>query len=101
MKGALVSQRAHLCAGSHNVYDPNFKLIAKPIIIGPQSWIATEAFVGPGVAIGEGAVLGARAGAFFDIPEWSIFRGNPATFHKMRPRQPMMQISQRKSGQVD
>ena len=75
---ALVSQGVHLCAGTHNIDDPNFQLVAKPISVGEHSWIATEAFVGPGVNIGNYAVLGARAVAFKDIDEAMVFVGNPA-----------------------
>ena len=32
----VVSQRAHLCAGTHDVRDPNFQLVARPIRIGDQ-----------------------------------------------------------------
>jgi putative colanic acid biosynthesis acetyltransferase WcaF len=74
----IVSQRAHLCAGSHDVADPHFQLITKPILIGPGSWIAAEAFVGPGVHVGEGAVLAARGVSFQDLASWTIYRGNPA-----------------------
>jgi putative colanic acid biosynthesis acetyltransferase WcaF len=75
---ALASQGAHLCAGSHDLRDPNFQLIARPITIGPRAWIAAEAFVGPGVNVGEGAVLGARAVAMRNLAPWTIYTGNPA-----------------------
>ena len=80
----IVSQRAFLCAGSHDVSDPNFQLIAKPIVIGDGVWIAAEAFVAPGVCIGDGAVLAARACAFSKIEPWTIYRGNPAKPVKSR-----------------
>lgn len=83
---AIVSQGAHLCAGTHDINDPNFQLIAKPIAIGAQAWVAAEAFVGPGVSIGEGAVLGARGVAFRDIEPWAVYAGNPAKKLKDRPR---------------
>lgn len=89
-KGALVSQRAHLCAATHDTRDDAFTLKPRPITVGQQCWVAAEAFVGPGVAIGEGAVLGARAVAFHDLDAWSIYRGNPAQFYKPRPRVGMM-----------
>jgi putative colanic acid biosynthesis acetyltransferase WcaF len=83
-KYALVSQGAHLCAGTHNIDDPNFQLVAKPISLGKYSWIATEAFVGPGVTIGNYAVLGARAVTFKDVDEGMVFVGNPARFLRKR-----------------
>lgn len=75
---ALVSQGAHLCAGTHDIEDPHFQLQARPIRIGARAWIAAEAFVGPGVTIGEGAVLGARACAMRDVAPWMVCTGNPA-----------------------
>lgn len=75
---ALVSQGAHLCAGSHDVDTAEFQLVARPIHIGARAWIAAEAFVGPGCRIGEGAVLGARAVAFGELKPWTVYSGNPA-----------------------
>ncbi len=75
---AVVSQRAHLCAGSHDIDDPHFQLVVRPIVIGPKAWVAAEAFVGPGVEIGEGAVLGARGVTVKSLMPWTVYVGNPA-----------------------
>ena len=82
--GALVSQGAYLCAGSHDVDDRHFQLIAHSISIGARSWIAADAFVGPGTTIGEGAVLGARGVAFGKLEAWTIYTGNPAVARRLR-----------------
>lgn len=81
---ALVSQRAHLCCGTHDLDDLDFQLKAKPICIGRNAWVAAEAFVGPGVTLAEGAVLGARGCSFRDLDSWAVYVGNPA--HKVRER---------------
>jgi putative colanic acid biosynthesis acetyltransferase WcaF len=81
---AIVSQDARLCAGLHDVDDPEFQLVTKPIVIGDHAWVASGAFVGPGVSMGKGAVLGACAVAFKDLDEWSVYIGNPA--RSLRPR---------------
>lgn len=81
---ALVSQGAHLCAGNHDIDHPEFQLIAKPITLGPRSWVAADAFVAPGVTVGEGAVLGARAVAFSDVEPWKLYVGNPAREKRTR-----------------
>ena len=81
---AIISQRAHLCGGTHDVDDANFQLQPKPITIGPKAWVAAEAFVGPGVTVGEGAVLGARGVAAKDLEPWGIYAGNPGK--KLRER---------------
>jgi putative colanic acid biosynthesis acetyltransferase WcaF len=83
---AIVSQGAHLCAGTHDIDDPHFQLVARPITIGANAWVAAEAFVGPGVIVEEGAVLGARGVAFKDLPAWSVHAGNPARFIRQRAR---------------
>jgi putative colanic acid biosynthesis acetyltransferase WcaF len=83
---SVVSQRAFLCAGTHDFDDENFPLRVRPIMIGDDVWIASEAFVGPGVHVGNGCVLGARGCAFADLAEWTVYRGNPATKIKDRQR---------------
>ncbi len=81
---AIVSQGAHLCAGSHDYTDPDFQLIAIPIIIGKKAWVCAEAFVGPGVMVGEGSVLGARGVAMRNLLPWKVYSGNPAVLVKNR-----------------
>ena len=81
---SVISQRAHLCASTHDVRDPLFQLILRPISIGRQCWVAAEAFVGPGVVMGDHAVLGARAALFSNAEPEAIYSGNPAVFVKPR-----------------
>ncbi len=86
---AVVSQGAHLCTGTHNFEDPNFQLYTRPIVIGAHAWICAEAFIGPGVAVGEGAVVGARAVATRPVPAWTVVAGNPAVYIKERHFRPI------------
>lgn len=81
---AVVSQGANLCTAGHDVEDVDFQTVARPITIGRRAWIATEAFVGPGVSVGEGAVLGARGCAFKNLDPWTVYGGNPA--YPLKPR---------------
>lgn len=81
---ALVSQYAYLCTGTHDIDDPDFQLVARPIYVGRNAWVATEAFVGPGVSVNTGAVLGARAVAMKDLAPWTVYAGNPATPRRKR-----------------
>jgi len=74
---ATVSQYAHLCAGSHDIRDLARPLMTPSICIGEDAWICADAFVGPGVRIGNGAILGARAVAMKDLPEGKVGVGNP------------------------
>jgi putative colanic acid biosynthesis acetyltransferase WcaF len=85
-RAVVVSQDASLCASTHDVLDPLFPLLLRPIRIEDHAWIAAEAFVGPGVRVGTGAVLGARGVAMRDLSPWTFFSGNPAQPLKPRPR---------------
>ncbi|WP_230253410.1 putative colanic acid biosynthesis acetyltransferase [Rhodopirellula halodulae] len=77
-EGAIVSQDASLCAASHDVGDQHFQLTVAPIEIGRGAWVAAEAFIGPGVTVANGAVVGARACLFKDADANGIYVGNPA-----------------------
>ena len=81
---SVISQRAHLCASTHVVDDPAFQLVLRPIAVGERCWIAAEAFVGPGVTMGDGAVLAARGALFEDAQADGIYRGNPASLVRTR-----------------
>lgn len=75
---ATVSQYAHLCAGSHDISRPDRKLLTPPINIGADAWIAADAFVGPGVTVGKGSIVAARAVLMRDIEPDVVVAGNPA-----------------------
>ncbi|MDY6927558.1 MAG: putative colanic acid biosynthesis acetyltransferase [Pseudomonadota bacterium] len=83
-KRALISQGAHICTGTHDYNSINFDLKTKPIEIKDDAWICAEAFICPGVKVGEGAVLGARAFTHQDLDSWCVYTGNPA--RKIRKR---------------
>lgn len=81
---AVISQGAYLCASTHDVNDLNFQLVVRPIAIGERCWVAADAFVGPGVTMGEESVLAARGALFVDTEAMGIYRGNPAALVKQR-----------------
>ncbi|MCH4822769.1 putative colanic acid biosynthesis acetyltransferase [Gramella lutea] len=83
----IISQKTYLCASTHDYNQATFPLVKKPIKIGNQVWIAADAFIGPGVQIGEGVIVGARSAVFKNIEPWTIVRGNPARFVKSRTHQ--------------
>lgn len=76
--GAIVSQRAYLCTASHDIRSPGFALMIAPITIGRNSWVATTAYIGPGVTMGEGAIAAAGAVVTKDVDRDVIVAGNPA-----------------------
>jgi putative colanic acid biosynthesis acetyltransferase WcaF len=84
----VISQKAYLCASSHDISDPKYTLTLHPININNQVWIATDAFIGPGVTIREGAVIGARSAVFKDVEPWTVVGGNPSRFIKKREIKP-------------
>lgn len=83
-KYTVVSQDASICASTHNVNEADFPLLLRPVTIAAHCWVAAEAFVGPGVTMGEGGVLGARAVAMRSLEPWTFYSGNPAAPLKSR-----------------
>jgi putative colanic acid biosynthesis acetyltransferase WcaF len=81
---SVISQGAHVCASTHDLRDPHFQLLLRPVTIGSGCWIAAEAFVGPGVTMGDRAVLAARGVLFEDAAAETVYRGNPAAAIKQR-----------------
>jgi putative colanic acid biosynthesis acetyltransferase WcaF len=73
-----ISQYCYLCSATHDFEDPDFKLVAAPITLEDQVWVAADVFIGPGVTIHQGAVVGARASVFSDLPAWKVCLGSPA-----------------------
>lgn len=73
-----LSQRAFLCTGSHDFRAAQFDLIVKPITIRQGSWVAAQAFIGPGVEIGPDSMVAAGSVVAKDVPPKAIAQGNPA-----------------------
>lgn len=89
---AVISQGAHLCCGSHDFNAPNFQLITAPVIVGRRAWVCAEAFVGMGVVIDDGVVLGARSVLMKSISEpWTVWAGMPAK--KIGVRQTVQELN--------
>lgn len=74
-----VSQYSFLCAASHDYTHPRMLLYTDPITIGSSVWVCADVFVGPGITIADGVVVGARSSVFKDLPAWTVCVGNPAT----------------------
>lgn len=74
----VISQYTVLCSARHDYEHPNFSLLCEPIKIGSQCWLAADVFVGSGVTIGEGTVVGARSTVLHNLPPWRLCVGTPA-----------------------
>jgi putative colanic acid biosynthesis acetyltransferase WcaF len=74
---ATVSQYSFLCTASHDYTEPTMPLVTAPIVVEAGAWVAADVFVGPGVRIGEGAVVGARSTVIRNVGDWLIVAGNP------------------------
>lgn len=84
---AVVSQYTYLCTAGHDVNMMNTadkSLITAPIILKSKSWVGARSFIGMGVEIGEGAVVGATASVYKSVEPWSVVGGNPCKIIKMR-----------------
>jgi putative colanic acid biosynthesis acetyltransferase WcaF len=82
----ILSQDCYLCGATHDYNDPAFPLIAYAMTIEPYAWICARASVGPGVRVGEGAVLGLGSIATRDLEPWTVYSGNPAQPIRQRQR---------------
>lgn len=81
---AIISQRSYICTGTHDFTQTGHPLRTMPISINAHAWVAAEAFIAPGVTVGEGAVVGARSAVFRNVDKWDVVGGNPARFIKKR-----------------
>ena len=84
---AIVSQYSFLCTATHDYEQEGRPVRAEPITIGAGAWVCADVFVGPGVTVGEGAVVGARACVCRDVDPWTVVGGNPARVIRQRRRQ--------------
>lgn len=79
-----VSQYAHLCAGTHDFSKADLPLVRPPVTLEDDAWLGTDTFVGPGVTMRQGSLLGARGSAFKDLEAWHVYGGNPAKMLRKR-----------------
>lgn len=75
---SVVSQYSYLCTATHDFEDVLHPLTHQPIRLGAHCWVAADVFVGPGVTIGDGTVVGARSSVFADLEAWVVAVGTPA-----------------------
>jgi len=73
-----ISQYSYLCAATHDHTDSYLPLVPMPIDLHDDVWICADVFVGPGVTIAQGTVVGARSTVIRDLPSGKVCVGNPA-----------------------
>ena len=84
----ILSQDCYLCGATHDYNDPAFPLLAYQMSFGQYAWICARASVGPGINVGEGAVLGLASVATKDLAPWTVYAGNPAVPVRERTHHP-------------
>lgn len=57
---------------------PYVPVVHAPIVIGSDAWLGTGVVVLPGIAIGEGAVVGANSVVTRNVTPYTIVSGSPA-----------------------
>ena len=73
-----ISPYAHFCSANHDYTELSMRVLACPIVIEENCWIAVDSFVGPNTRIGAGSLLASRSTAFGDLPAKSLLVGEPA-----------------------
>lgn len=79
-----LSQGAMLLCGNHDYKKPAFDLIVGDITLEDGVWIGARSMVGPGVSVGNHAILSIGSYATTDVEPYGIYRGNPAVKIKER-----------------
>jgi maltose O-acetyltransferase len=74
----VVSGGSRIITADHDVHSVTFTVRHQAVVLGHHAFLGTEAMVLPGVSIGPGAVLAARAVATRDVPAQTIAAGVPA-----------------------
>lgn len=67
-----------LLGGGHDINDPTFAAIRRPIVVEDYAWIATRSTIMAGVRIGRGAVVAAGAVVTRDVAPYTVVAGVPA-----------------------
>lgn len=68
----------------HDIEDPEFTPVSKPVEIGDYVFIGPRSIILPGVKIGNGAVIAAGSVVTKDVNEREVVGGVPAKFIKER-----------------
>lgn len=73
-----ISSEVMIYNSQHDVHDPSFKAITKPVRVDDYVFIGPRAIILPGITIGRGAVVAAGAIVTKDVEPFTIVAGVPA-----------------------
>jgi putative colanic acid biosynthesis acetyltransferase WcaF len=79
-----LAHEVYVAAGGHDIRSATMAGQHAPVLVKTGTWIASRAFVGPGVTIHERVVVGAGAVVMKDVGPDVVVAGNPAKV--IRPR---------------
>jgi maltose O-acetyltransferase len=82
-----IASGVRILTASHDVTSPDFRYTTAGVVLGDRVWLATEALVLPGVAMGDGSVAAARAVVSSSVDPAIIVGGVPARRIGTRPAQ--------------
>lgn len=80
----ILGPNVTIFSAGHDYFFINLPDTSAPVHIGRHAWIGGNTTILPGVAIGEGAVIGAGSVVTKDIPAYTVAVGNPAKVIKKR-----------------
>lgn len=81
-----ISYKVNINTGSHDIADPEFKLVTKQVTINDGVFVGTETYIAPGVTIDTMAVIGARSVVTKNMPASMICIGHPCVPYKKREK---------------
>lgn len=73
----VLDYAAHVCAGTHDFTDTRFTLLKVPITIGARCFVGIDAYLAPGITLGDGCVVLPRASVYKSFGEGTTIGGNP------------------------
>jgi putative colanic acid biosynthesis acetyltransferase WcaF len=79
-----IGKDVYLITGSHEIDSTSFNLKTQPIIIENGCWIATGAYILPGVVLKQFSVVSAKTLVIKSTDSFDVVGGNPAKFIKKR-----------------
>lgn len=79
-----LAHKVYLCTGLHDYNRVDFPIDAKPISIEDETWLTNDVFIGPGVKVSRGCVVGTRSTVLNDLPGATVCYGTPARPVKLR-----------------